>query len=59
MSLQRQQFLLSYLKTLNVGPAGVRARDLPLSRPTLSQLSRNQAAVLQVVLQKKEKKSIS
>ena len=39
MSLQRQHFLLSYLKTLSVGPAGVRTRDLPLSRPTLSQLS--------------------
>ena len=39
MSLQRQHFLLSYLKTLSVGPAGVRARDLPLSSPALSQLS--------------------
>ena len=39
MSLQRQHFLLSYLKTLNVGPAGVRTRDLPLSRRALSQLS--------------------
>ena len=39
MSLQRQHFLLSYLKTLSVGPAGVRARDFPLSRPALSQLS--------------------
>ena len=39
MSLQRQHFLLSYLKTLSVGPAGVRTRDLPLSRPALSQLS--------------------
>ena len=36
MSLQRQPFLLSYLKTLSLGPAGVRARDLPLSRPALS-----------------------
>ena len=35
MSLQRQQFLLSYLKTLSVGPAGIRTRDLPFSRPTL------------------------
>ena len=40
MSLQRQHFLLSYLKTLSVGPAGVRTRDLPLSRPALSQLSK-------------------
>ena len=28
MSLQRQHFLLSYLKTLSVGPAGVWNRDL-------------------------------
>ena len=39
MSLQRQRFLLSYLKTLSVGPAGVWTRDLPLGRPALSQLS--------------------
>ena len=39
MSLQRQHFLLSYLKTLSVGPAGVWTRDLPLGRPVLSQLS--------------------
>ena len=39
MSLQRQHFLLSYLKTLSVGPAGVQTCDLPLSRPVLSQLS--------------------
>ena len=39
MSLQRQHFLLSYLKILSVGPAGVRTRGVPLSRPTLSQLS--------------------
>ena len=32
-------FFSFYLKTLSVGPAGVRARDLPLSRPALSQLS--------------------
>ena len=38
MSLQRQHFLLSYLKTLSVGPAGVRIGDLQLSRPALSQL---------------------
>ena len=44
MSLQRQHFLLSYLKTLSVGPAGVWTRDLPLGRPALSQLSL-QAAV--------------
>ena len=37
MSLQRQHFLFSYLKTLSVGPARVRTRDLPLSRPALSQ----------------------
>ena len=39
MLLQRQHFLLSYLKTLIVCPAGVWTRDLPLSRPALSQLS--------------------
>ena len=39
MSLQRQHFLLSYLKTLGVGPAGVRTHDLRISRPALSQLS--------------------
>ena len=39
MSLQRQHFLLSYLKTLSLGPAGVWTRDLPLSRPALSRLS--------------------
>ena len=36
MSLQRQHFLLSYLKTLSVGPAGVWTRDLPLDRPAFS-----------------------
>ena len=35
MSLQRQHFLLSYLKTLIIGPAGVRTRGLPLSRPAV------------------------
>ena len=32
MSLQRQHFLLSYLKTVSVGPAGVWTRDLPLAQ---------------------------
>ena len=32
-------FFSVILKTLSVGPAGVRTRDLPLSRPALSQLS--------------------
>ena len=36
--IQRQHFLLSYLKTLSVGLAGVRTCDLLLSRPALSQL---------------------
>ena len=45
MSLQRQHFLLSYLKTLSVGQAGVRARDLPLTRP-FSPNWANQATVL-------------
>ena len=31
MSLQRQNFLLSYFKTLSVGPAGIQTHDLPLS----------------------------
>ena len=39
MSLQRQHFLLSYLKTLSVGPAGVWTYGLPLSRPVLILLS--------------------
>ena len=40
MSLQRQHFLLSYLKTLSVGPAGISlTRDLPHGSPVLSQLS--------------------
>ena len=39
MSLQRQHFLLSYSKTLGVGPTGVRTCEVPLSRPALSQLS--------------------
>ena len=37
--LQRQHFLLSYLKTLSVCPAGVWTCNLPLSRLALSQLS--------------------
>ena len=37
--LQRQNFLLSYLMALSVSAAGVGTRDLPLSRPALSQLS--------------------
>ena len=39
MSLQRQHFLLSYLKTLSVGPAGIRTHDLPHDSPVLNQLS--------------------
>ena len=39
MSLQRQHFLLSYLKTLSVGQAEVQTCELPLSRPVLSQPS--------------------
>ena len=35
MLLQRQHFLLSYLKTLSVGLAGVHTYGLPLSRPVL------------------------
>ena len=37
--LQRQHYLLSYLKTLSVGPAGVWTRDLPHGSPVLYQLS--------------------
>ena len=33
MSLQRQHFVLSYLKTLSVGPAGTWTSGLPLGRP--------------------------
>ena len=39
MLLQRQHFLLSYLKNLSVGPAGVWTYGLPLSRPALIPLS--------------------
>ena len=39
MSLQRQRFLLSYLKTLSVGPAGVWTHDLLHGSPMLNQLS--------------------
>ena len=42
VSLQRQHFLLSNLKTLSVGPAGVRmvrTHDLPHGSPVLNQLS--------------------
>ena len=39
MSLQREHFLLSYLKILSVGPAGVWTCNLPLSRLVVSQLS--------------------
>ena len=39
MLLQRQHFLLSYLKTLSVGPAGVWTYGLPLSRPSLIALN--------------------
>ena len=39
MSEQRQHFLLSYLKTLSVGPAGVWTHDLPHGSPVLYQLS--------------------
>ena len=39
MSLQRQHFVLSYLKTLSVGLAGIQTCDLALIRPALSQLS--------------------
>ena len=43
MLLQRQHFLLSYLKTLSVGPAGVWTYGLPLSRPGLIHDSANRA----------------
>ena len=39
MSLQRQHFLLSYFKTLSVGPAGTWTSGLPHGRPALIQLS--------------------
>ena len=37
--LQRQHFLLSYLKILSIGPAGVWTYGLSLSRPALIPLS--------------------
>ena len=39
MWLKRQHFLLSYLKTLSVGPAGPWARDLPHGSPMFFQLN--------------------
>ena len=36
MSLQRQNFRLSYLKTLSVGPARVQTLDLPHATPILN-----------------------
>ena len=45
MSLQRQHFLLSYLKTVGVGQAGVRTHDLPFTKP-FSPNWANQATVL-------------
>ena len=39
MSLQRQHFLLRYLKTPSGGPAGVWTHDLPHGSPVLNQLS--------------------
>ena len=36
ISLQKQHFLLSYLKTLSVGPAGVWTHVFLLGRPALS-----------------------
>ena len=39
MSQRRQHILLSFFKTLSVGPAGVWTHDLPLGRPALIQLS--------------------
>ena len=45
MSLERQHFLLSYLKSLSVVPAAVRTRELPLTRPALPHCWANQAAV--------------
>ena len=44
MLLQRQHFLLSYLKTLSVGPAGVWTHGLPLSRPALIHWANRAAA---------------
>ena len=46
ISFQRQHSLLSYLKNLSVGPARVRTRDLPLSRPELSQLSQPRCGII-------------
>ena len=48
MSLQMQYFLLSYLKTLSVGPTGFRALDLPLSRPALSHWANQAVAWLTI-----------
>ena len=53
MSLQRQHFLLSYLKTLSVGPAGVRTHDLPHGSPVLNLITHvnNLTCVIKVDIQ--------
>ena len=38
MSLQRKEFILSYLKTLSVGPAGAWTHDLPHGSQALYQM---------------------
>ena len=50
ISLQGRHFLPSYLKTPSVGPIGVWTRDLPLSRPALSQLSSPPLAAVTLLL---------
>ena len=50
ISLQGRHFLSSYLKTPSVGPIGVWTRDLPLSRPALSQLSSPPLAAVTLLL---------
>ena len=45
MSLQRQHFLLSYLKTLRVGPARVLNLQPPAQKPSAQPHLANQSAV--------------
>ena len=54
MSLQRQHFLLSYLKTLSVGPAGVRTRNKNENSPWIKALL-NKLLVFKIVKTKSGK----
>ena len=61
MALQRKHFLLSYLKTLSVGPAGAWTHDLPHDSPVLYHWANRLTSFLLPVIciaQKKKKKKV-